>query len=77
MKITAYNKNIEITDKNARAFKKMHHNDIDSVDVEIYIDAYYHRIPNEATETELTKIVNDGIQQEAIDCYGIDFYKEA
>ncbi len=81
MTINAYNIPIEITDKNLRVFKKMHNTDIDSTDIEMYLDAYYHMKPDKLINTlspqELSTTVNNSIQKEAMCCYSVDFYREA
>ena len=81
MIINAYDIPIEITDKNLRIFRKMHNADINSTDIEMYLDAYYHMKPNVLISTvspqELSATVNNSIQKEATCCYSVDFYKEA
>ncbi len=81
MIITAYNSPIEITEKNIRAFNKMHNTDIDSTDIEMYLDAYYHMEPqmlvNKFSTQDLSTTVNNSIQNEAINCYSLDFYRKA
>lgn len=79
MIITAFGIPIDISDINIRVFKKMHHTDIDSTDVEMYLDAYYRMEPEELisifSSQELSATANYSIRKEAMECYGEDFYR--
>ena len=70
---------IEVTDEDLLVFKQMHHMDMDGVDIEIYLWAWFHQpidqiIMENSVET-LTKIAHDGLVSEAKDCYGNENYE--
>ena len=82
MIITTCGKPIEISQKNVRAFEKMHHMLPDAIDIEIYIEAYNR--PQSATDVlantpidEVSKMVNTAIKIEACNCFSLEFYNNA
>lgn len=73
------NKKISISDKNTKAFEKMHGTEIKDIDIKAYLMAYYidmkyEEIINTKTADELEKAIDHSIMTEAIDCFGMDFY---
>ena len=82
MTIDVHGKKVAVTDKNARAYKKMNGFLPEVNDVEVYINATYHPADIKTciesfSDNELTEIVNFCIEQEIKDCCGIAFYEEA
>ncbi len=80
MKINYNNLSFDISDKNVRVHEAMHHGQITTKEIKIYLlSSYPNKTINEITTshtlTELEKAINTAIQTEAQDCFGVDFYR--
>ena len=81
MIIKVNGKNINITDKNARAYEKLNGLPVDDVAVKIYVSATYHgdadRNIAKLSENELSELLNRNIEMEVRGCGNDVFYEEA
>ena len=82
MTITICGKNIEISDKNARAYEALNGIPADDVTILCYYNAKYHLSKNELldiirsqSEKEISAFVNKCLMEEAIDLGGKKFYE--
>ncbi len=81
MTIIVYSKKIEVLDKNARAYEKMHGVPLCESAVILYLSATYHddiktRVKNMPV-ADIEFVVNEYIKEEAVDLFGEEFYEEA
>ena len=80
MDIIIYGKKISVTNKNARAYERMHGVPLCESAVVLYLSAIYHddirtRVKNMSV-ADIESKVNECIKEEAVDLFGEEFYEE-